>query len=49
VENIRVDISVSSPVSSYKPTGFYTEDIGDNRINWKGDLRTDREFKIIKE
>jgi len=46
IDELVVDLNMNNDVKSYSPTGFYVEKIGNKRVKWETNLKTDREFKI---
>ncbi|MBU4256842.1 hypothetical protein KJ586_03445 [Patescibacteria group bacterium] len=43
---LNVDLNFINDVQSYNPTGFYAEQIGDNRIRWESDLGMDKRYVV---
>lgn len=46
VGSLTVDLNFVNDVQSYNPTGFYVEEIGDNRVRWESDLTMDKKYTI---
>lgn len=46
IDNLVVNLKFIDNIKSYSPTGFYTNKINNNEINWQSDLNKDRKLEV---
>ncbi len=43
---LKVDLDFNQPIKEFNPTGFYSQRRGNSQVEFKTDLRIDREFEV---
>jgi len=46
IENLKVDVTLPNAIESYKPSGFSSQLINQNKISWTTDFVLDKEFEV---